>query len=121
MIESKDRVEEFKAEIASMKLRDPATSRDRIWLMVGIALMAVGIVLAAISYPMSHGTTNPLSQTDAVTLGLTGIAAAVVGGAIFLRYSLASFLRFWLARLIYEQKAQTDRILEAASPTTADH
>ena len=30
---------------------------------------------------------------------------AVVGAALFLRYSLAQFLRFWLARLIYEQQA----------------
>jgi hypothetical protein len=30
---------------------------------------------------------------------------------VFLRYSLAMFLRFWLARLIYEQQAQTDRIV----------
>ena len=115
MIESKDRVEQFQAEIAEMKLRDPSTSRDRLWLGLGIALMVIGVVLAGIAYPMSHNTTNPLEQSDAITLGLTGIAAAVVGGALFLRFSIASFLRFWLARLIYEQKAQTDRLLGTAS------
>ena len=114
MIESQDRVEQFQKEIADMKLRDPATSRDRLWLGAGIALMVVGIVLAAIAYPMSHGTTNPLQQSDAITLALGGIAAAVVGGALFLRFSIAMFLRFWLARVIYEQKAQTDRLLGAA-------
>ena len=56
-------------------------------------------------------------QNDAITLGLGGIAAAVVGAALFLRYSIASFLRFWLARLIYEQKAQTDRLLEWPAAT----
>jgi hypothetical protein len=40
---------------------------------------------------------------------------AVVGGALFLRYSLAGFLRFWLARLTYEQKAQTDRVVGAVT------
>jgi hypothetical protein len=39
------------------------------------------------------------------------VACTVAGGALFLRYSLATFLRFWLARLIYEQQAQTDRIV----------
>jgi uncharacterized membrane protein YidH (DUF202 family) len=116
MIESQDRVEQFQKEIADMKLRDPATSRDRMWLAAGIALMVVGIALAAIAYPMSHGTTNPLQQSDAITLALAGIAAAVVGGALFLRFSIAMFLRFWLARVIYEQKAQTDRLLAAADP-----
>ncbi len=115
MIESQERVEQFKKEIAEMKLRDPATARDRMWLGVGIALMAVGAVLAVIAYPMSHGTNNPLTQNDAITLGLAGIVAAVVGAALFLRYSFASFMRFWLARLIYEHKAQTDRILGVSS------
>ena len=117
MIESKDRVEQFKAEIAEMKLHDPATSRDRLWLRLGIALMVVAIALGIIAYTLSRGTKDPLAQNDALTIGLAGISTAVVGAALFLRYSIASFLRFWLARLIYEQKAQTDRLLEAASPT----
>jgi hypothetical protein len=95
-----------------MKLRDPATSRERLWLGLGVALMAIGAVLALSAYLMSHQTTDPLVQNDAVTLGLAGITSAVIGGALFLRFSIASFLRFWLARLIYEQKAQTDRLLE---------
>ena len=116
MIESQDRVEQFQKEIADMKLRDPATSRDRMWLAAGIALMVVGIALAAIAYPLSHGTNDQLQQNDAITLALGGVAAAVVGGALFLRFSIAMFLRFWLARVIYEQKAQTDRLLAAADP-----
>jgi uncharacterized membrane protein YidH (DUF202 family) len=114
MIESQNRVEQFQREIADMKLRNPATSRDRIWLGIGIALLIVGAVLAVVAYPMSHSTTNPLQQNDAITLALGGVVSAVAGAALFLRYSVASFLRFWLARLIYEQKAQTDRLLEAA-------
>jgi sterol desaturase/sphingolipid hydroxylase (fatty acid hydroxylase superfamily) len=111
MIESKDRVDQFRQEVADMKLRDPATSRDRLWLVIGIGLMILGLVLGLIAYPMSHGTTNPLEQRDALALGLGGVTAAVVGAALFVRYSIAAFLRFWLARLIYEQKAQTDRLL----------
>jgi hypothetical protein len=30
---------------------------------------------------------------------------------------VAQFLRFWLARLTYEQQAQTDRLVEAIKPT----
>ena len=54
-------------------------------------------------------------MAHALTVGLAAITCAVVGGALFLRYSVASFFRFWLARLIYEQKAQTDRLLEHES------
>ena len=42
----------------------------------------------------------------------SGLTGAIIGGALFLRYSLAAFLRFWLARFIYEQQTQTDRIVD---------
>jgi hypothetical protein len=112
MIESQDRVEQFRAEIAEMKLRDPATGRERVWLGLGIALMVLGAVLAIVAYAKSYNTTNFNEQNDANTLAIGGAISTIIGAAIFLRYSFAAFLRFWLARLIYEQKAQTDRLLE---------
>ena len=36
--------------------------------------------------------------------------------ALYLRYSLAGFLKFWLVRWVYEQQAQTDRLLAAMDP-----
>jgi len=113
MIESHDRVQEFKQEIADMRVRDPATGRDRLLLRLGVVLMVAGLIVAALAYPMSHGTSNPLSQRDALALGIGGLTGAVVGSALFLRYSIAGFLRFWLARLSYEQQAQTDRLIES--------
>jgi uncharacterized membrane protein len=106
------RVEAFKQEIADMKVRDPATGRDRAWLRIGIALMVVGLAVSISAYFQSHGTTNPLSQRDALTIGMAGISTTIIGAALFLRYSIANFLRFWLARFSYEQQAQTDRIVE---------
>ena len=118
MIESHERVEQFKQEIADMKVRDTATGRDRVLLRLGVALMVIGLAVVVIAYFMSHGASadtasaGPAEQRDAVVLALGGIASAVVGGALFLRYSLAGFLRFWLARFVYEQQAQTDRVVE---------
>jgi uncharacterized membrane protein HdeD (DUF308 family) len=108
---STGRVEQFKAAIADMRLRDPAAARDRQLLVIGVALLVAGVVTTVIAYFVSHGTTNPLTQRDAITVALAGVAVTIAGGALFLRYSLAMFLRFWLARLIYEQQAQTDRIV----------
>ena len=114
-----DRAARFRDDVADMRLRDPKAGRERLWLFVGVALMVIGIGLAVIAYFQSSGadaaynTEGPATQRDALAIGLIGIASAVVGAALFLRYSLAQFLRFWLARLIYEQQAATDRIVES--------
>ena len=40
-----------------------------------------------------------------------GLTLAVVGAALFIVMSLRRYFRFWLVRLIYEQREQTDRLL----------
>ena len=37
----------------------------------------------------------------------------IAGAALFVRYSLARYLRFWLIRMTYESRANTDRIVDA--------
>ena len=119
-MERSERVEQFKAEIADMGVKDPAVARDRMLLRASVVLLAVGPVLGIIGYFLSHGTDNPLQQRDAIVLALIGVSTSVAGGALFVRYALASFMRFWLARLCWEEQAQTDRVvaaLEGRSPT----
>ena len=113
MLQDQTRVEQFTAEIADMKLPDTSSSRDRTFLRVGVALMVAGVVIGIVAYTIGHGTTNPLQQRDAIVIALIGLTVALVGAAVFLRYSMAQFLRFWLARLSWEQQAQTDRMVEA--------
>jgi hypothetical protein len=74
--------------------------------------MVIGIVMTIVGYAMSYNSDGPLGQNDAQIVAIIGLALAVVGAALFVRGSIATFLRFWLARLIYEQKAQTDRLLD---------
>ena len=113
MLEQPERVEQFKSEIADMKLPDPASARDKLLLRASAVLMVVGVVMAVAAYALSHGTSNPLQQRDAIVVAIGGLAVAVVGSALFVRYSMAQFLRFWLARLSWEQQAQTDRLVKA--------
>jgi magnesium-transporting ATPase (P-type) len=112
MIESQGRVEQFKQEIGAMRLRDPATARDRNLLRLGVLLMALGVLAGVLAYLGSHSSTSPLEQRDYMIVALIGLTVSVVGAALFVRYSVAQFLRFWLARLTYEQQAQTDRIID---------
>jgi hypothetical protein len=114
MIEHPERVEQFKRDIAEMQVKDPAAGRDRLATRGGFALMVIGVIVAIAAYAQSHGTSNPLGQRDAIIIALIGVAVTVVGAALFVKGSIATFFRFWLARLIYEQKASTDRIVDVA-------
>ncbi len=112
------RVDEFKAEVAEMRLRDPAVKRDRVLLVVGVVLMVVGVLVAIDGYALSHAASNDQrQQLDGITIGLIGVATSIVGAALFLRYSIAQFLRFWLARFVYEQQTSTDRVVDAMRHT----
>ena len=111
-----DRVEQFKADIADLKITDPSSSRDQLATRLGIAAMVIGIVLAVYAYTLSYGadTDNPApQQRDAIVLALIGVTVAISGGALYLKGALAGFLRFWLVRDLHERRAQTDRLLGA--------
>src|SRR5688572_6645882 len=105
-----DRVEQFKAEIADLRITDPSTARDQLATKLGIAGMVVGIGLGIYGYVLSYGAdaANPAAQQrDAIVLALLGVAVAVTGGALYLKGALASFLRFWLVRDLHERRTQT--------------
>jgi len=113
-----ERVEQFKKEVAGMGIKDPALARDRMLLRLGVAGMIIGVLVTILAYVADRGisatnTNNLLEQGDYQIIALIGIAVTVAGAAVFLRYSIAQFLRFWLARLIYEQQAATDRTVDA--------
>ncbi|MFI6377183.1 hypothetical protein [Streptomyces sp. NPDC050546] len=108
------RAERFVRELAELKIPDPATARATLWLRLGGLLMAAGLVLGALAFPLAHATDNSLAQGDALAIGLGGVTAAVVGGALFLRYSLTGFLRFWLARQSYDLDRLGDMLTPAA-------
>jgi hypothetical protein len=118
MHQNPERIEQFTAEVAEMKLRDPATGLDRLLTRLGLAGLVAGVGFAVAAWFVSHGTRNPLQQRDALVLGLLGVTLAIVGGALWLKATLAGFLRFWMARLCYEQQAQADRL---AAALTGDH
>src|SRR5690606_37581800 len=59
----------------------------------------------------SSQTSSAFIQNDAIVISLIGLTLALVGTALFLRYSLGEFLRFWMARLLAEQGQ-----LDAAAP-----
>ncbi|WP_217561391.1 hypothetical protein [Streptomyces sp. GbtcB6] len=108
------RADRFIRELAELKIPDPAAARTALWRRLGGLLMTAGLVLGALAFPLAHATDDSLAQGDALALGLGGVTAAVVGGALFLRYSLTDFLRFWLARQSYDLDRLGERLSDPA-------
>ena len=77
--------------------------------------MVAGIVIAFGAYVASlnvkatpGGNVDVLNSNSYIPLAIAGLAVSVMGGFVFLRYSLARFLRFWLLRQTYEQRVAID-------------
>jgi len=99
-----DREEAFRAEVAAMKVRGGTVARERLLARLGGAMLVVGVALGGLAYLLSSGTDNPLQQRDAIVVALSGVAIAVAGGAVFIRYSLGALLRLWLARQLLDRE-----------------
>ena len=114
MNESPERIEQFKQEIAAMKVRAPQAENER-WLLIGgVVLMVLGIIFIVVGYWGASGTNNDAEAISfLISGGVLGLGLTVVGAALFVRYSMSRYLRFWLVRMIYEEQANTDRTVAA--------
>lgn len=109
-----DRVEAFESEIRSLKLRAGSAEGEKWLLLIGIAMGVAGVALAVLGGVQTAADSNEFNQRAAMATGsFIGIALLIGGAALFIRYSLARYLRFWLVRLVHESRANTDRIVEA--------
>ena len=109
-----DRLEEFQSELARLRVKSRSADDEQRLLFAGIILMPVGLVLVLVGYVGASGTTDLSAQVPyLLSGGVFGLGLTVVGAALFLRYSLGRYLRFWLLRLIYEEHTTADRQVDA--------
>jgi hypothetical protein len=107
-----DRIERLKSDAAELNVSKGA-ARDGLWQTVGALAMAAGVALAFVAYQLSLGKDDPRDIDSLQILAVAMLALAVAGAAVFLRYSLARFLRFLLLRQLYEGQAHIDRLVGA--------
>ena len=108
-----NRIDQFKSEVTDLNLKTGNAGRERILLVLGIVLMIVGIAGAFLTYVASRNYGSQLDVESAIAYTVAWLTLVVAGAALFLRYSIAAFLRMWLLRQLYEGQANTDRIVDA--------
>ncbi len=98
------RREQFEEEIAAVRIRTSKAEAEQRFAFLGLIALVAGAVICLIAYIASGGQSDTRDVISSVILALLGVSVSIIGAALFLRYSLARFLRFWLLRLIYEQQ-----------------
>jgi hypothetical protein len=105
------RLQEFQAEVNQLKVTGGRANPERTWVIIGALLMIAGVAVTFFGWMLTHGTKSTLEIADYNAMSTFGIALTIVGTGLFLVMSLRRYFRYWLVRLIYEQRDQTDRIL----------
>ena len=99
--------------MTDLNLKTGSAGRERVVQVVGILLMIVGVAGAFLCYVSSRNLGDARDIQGQIVFSIAFLTLAVAGAALFLRYSIAHFLRLWLLRQLYEGQANTDRLVEA--------
>ena len=107
-----DRMREFQAEVDHLKVGGGRANPERLWGRIAAVGMVLSLVIEIGAWFGSHGTTDALSQRDYLVVALLGVALAVLSTGVFVVTSLTRYLRYWLIRLVYQDRESTDRLIE---------
>ena len=117
------RLAEFAAKAEAIGVSGGLAQPEHRRARLGRLLMLAGLLTAVFAMIYRRGDIygdeglELLSQVVRSGNGIVfvgvGIVIAIIGGIVFLRNSLTSYFRYWLIRLIFEDRANTDRIIAA--------
>jgi hypothetical protein len=110
-----DRIAQFKADLSDMR---STAGRSRVELrleLFGAVMMVAAAVTAFVAYEVSVNQSDPRNVQSDIVLAVAMLVVSVMGAALFVRYSIARFLRLWLLRQLYEGQANTERLVASLS------
>ena len=110
---TEEKIDQFRSEVAGLKLRTGGQRRDTALQIIGALLMVGGFVAALIDYEASLSQNSALNLASEQILAICFVGLIVVGAAVFVFASLARFLRFWMLRQLYEGQAHVDDLVES--------
>jgi hypothetical protein len=112
MTSGNDRIEQFKAEVADLKLKTGGGGAEKAAGILGLILMILGVVIGFGAYVQSTSTDLALDQNELIILALAAVSLAVVGSTLYLATKVISFWRFWMLRQMYEHQSHLDELTE---------
>lgn len=110
---SSARLAQFEDEVGKLKVTGGGANSERMGAMWGIGLTIVGFIVAVISWLSAMNANNTADIERSIIMGTIGVGLAIVGIAIWVRNSMTRYLRYWIVRLVYEQREQTEAIVRA--------
>jgi predicted phage tail protein len=113
---SSSRLSQFEAEVGKLKVTGGGANPERLGAQWGVGLTILGFVVIVISWWSAldaKGDGAAVSALRAEVFGMIGVGLVVVGIVIWARNSLTRYLRYWIIRLVYEQREQTEQLIQA--------
>jgi hypothetical protein len=109
---SSPRLAQFQHEVEKLRVTGGTANPERLGATWGVVLLGIGVAVAVIGMIIALGG-NTDDKLDGIAIGIVGVVASVLGLALWIRNSMTRYLRFWLIRLVYEQREQTDHLVAA--------
>ena len=110
---SSERLAQLKDEVSKLKVTGGMANPERLAGKWGIGLTILGFVVAFVSWWSALNAGRFEDIYRAQIFGFIGVGVSIIGIVIWIRNSLTRYFRFWLIRLVYEQREQTDRLIAA--------
>ncbi len=103
----------FDAELARLKVKGGDSEPERGLVLFGVILFILGIVGVIVALQSAHESADVLVQNEKIILAILCAVLSLAGVIIWARYSMTRYLRYWLLRVIFEERHQQDRNIEA--------
>jgi len=110
---AEQRRDQFKSDVADLKLKTGSARRDGLLQGAGGVLMVVGVVAGLLLYEASLHQKDQRNIGSEQVLAIAFTAVTVAGSALFVVGSMAKFLRIWLLRQLYDGRAHLDELVAA--------
>jgi hypothetical protein len=91
-------------ELGKLRASNNSGPMDSKLSVLGVLLAIAGLVIILVNFLQSRNFSDMRDQMDALILSLFGIGLVIVGAMLYIRSSMTRFLRYWLLRMVYEQR-----------------